>query len=60
MENKMNNKNNIYSDANIAEETYEEIMDRRIDKEDIQEVSEEEIEQANELINPDPNSLDRG
>lgn len=54
------NKNNIYSDANIAEETYEEIMDRRINKEDIQEVSEEEIEQANELINPDPNTLDRG
>lgn len=50
----------IHSEDNIVEEAYEEILDRPISKKEIKEVTEEEIEQANALLNPDPNTLDRG
>jgi hypothetical protein len=49
---------NIVSKANIVGEAYKEILDTPINKQDIENSSELEIEQANELINPDPNSLD--
>lgn len=60
MEGKLNDKlkgKKIQSKADIVGETYDYIMDGTISK-DSKEVSDLEIEQANELINPDPNSLD--
>ncbi|MCC8146387.1 MAG: hypothetical protein LIO93_08135 [Bacteroidales bacterium] len=46
--------------ANIVSETNKEIMERPMKETEIKEVSPEEIEQANVIINPDPNTLDRG
>ena len=52
---------NISSKANIVSETYDLIMDEKdTKKKNSDEVTDIEIEQANELINPDPNTLDRG
>jgi hypothetical protein len=44
--------------TNIAGEAYKEIMDAPISKDDLKNSTDKVIEQANELINPDPNSLD--
>ncbi|MDH8702761.1 hypothetical protein M2138_002136 [Dysgonomonadaceae bacterium PH5-43] len=45
---------------NIVCETNKEIMNESVHKSDVREVSDEEIKQNNALLNPDPNSLDRG
>lgn len=60
MKKEENKEKNIDSKANIVSETNREIMEKPVNEKEIREVTEDEIEQANVIINPDPNTLDRG
>lgn len=58
MEQKAEQNRTIDSGKDIVSAVNREIMDRPVSKKDIKEVTENEIAQANAMINPDPESLD--
>ncbi|GHT03993.1 hypothetical protein FACS189423_06010 [Bacteroidia bacterium] len=49
---------NSKAKANVVGDTYKEIVNIPISKKDLQDSTDQVIEQANELINPEPNSMD--